>query len=105
MPDDYRSFPNAVGLLKKAIYGFVQSGLCWFRQFTDGIKAKGFEQSHADPCMFRIFVGGEVVAVIVVYVDSILLASKTRGDEEQVISDLRSCFKIKDLGEAEIYLG
>ncbi|CAM9899858.1 unnamed protein product, partial [Ascophyllum nodosum] len=38
LPKDYRAFPNAVGLLRKAIYGLVQSGLCWFRKFTDGIK-------------------------------------------------------------------
>ncbi|CAN0178768.1 unnamed protein product [Ascophyllum nodosum] len=27
LPEDYRAFPNAVGLLRKAIYGLVQSGL------------------------------------------------------------------------------
>ena len=40
-----------------------------------------------------------------VYVDDVLLASKSKEDEERTISDLRSCFKIKDLGEAEFYLG
>ena len=54
--------------------------------------------------MFRRLVDGEVVAVIVVYVDDILLASITRDVEERVVSDLRSCFRIKDLGEAEFYL-
>ena len=105
LPEDYRAFPNAVGLLRKAIYGFVQSGLCWFRKFTDGIKEKGFEQSHADPCVFRRIVDGEVVTVIVVYVDDILQASKTKEDEGRTLSDLSSCFKIKDLEEAEFYLG
>ncbi|CAN0097000.1 unnamed protein product [Ascophyllum nodosum] len=102
---DYRAFPNAVGLLRKAIYGLVQSGLCWFRKFTDGIKEKGVEQSHADPCVFRRIVDGEVVTVIVFYVDDILLASKTKDDEGRTLSDLSSCFKIKGLGEAEFYLG
>ena len=105
LPEEYRAFPNAVGLLRKAIYGLVQSGLCWYRKFTDSIKEKGFEQSHADPCLFRRFVDGEVKSVIVVYVDDVLLASKSKEDEERTISDLRSCFKIKDLGEAEFYLG
>ncbi|CAM9520770.1 unnamed protein product, partial [Ascophyllum nodosum] len=103
LPEDYRAFPNAVGLLRKAIYGLVQSELCWFRNFTDGIKEKGFEQSHADPYVFRRIVDGEVVTVIVVYVDDILLASKTK--EGRTLSDLSSCFKVKDLGEAEFYLG
>ena len=40
----------------------------------------------------------------VVYVDDLLLASKTKEDEGRTSSDLSSCFKIKDLGEAEFYL-
>ena len=39
-----------------------------------------------------------------VYVDDILLTSKTKEDEGRTLSDLNSCFKIKDLGEAEVYL-
>ena len=38
-------------------------------------------------------------------VDDILLASKTKENEGRTLSDLRLCFKIKDLGEAEFYLG
>ena len=33
------------------------------------------------------------------------MASETKRDEEQAINDLRSCFPIKDLGEAGFYLG
>ena len=82
----------------------MQSGLCWYRKFTEGIKEKGFEQSHADSCVFRRVVDGELVTVIVVYVDDILLASKTKENEGRTLSDLSSCFKIKDLGEAKFYL-
>ena len=32
-------------------------------------------------------------------------ASETKRDEEQAINDLRSCFPIKDLGEADFDLG
>ena len=45
------------------------------------------------------------MTVVVVYVDDILLASKTMEDEGRTLSDLSSCFKIKDLGEAGFYLG
>ena len=83
----------------------MQSGLCWFLKFADGIKAKGFEQSQADPCVLKRIVDGKVVTAIVVYIDDILLASKTKEDEGRTLSDLISRFKIKDLGEAEFYLG
>ena len=67
LPEDNRAFPNTIGLLRKAIYGLVESGLCWFRKFTDGIKEKGFEQSHADPCVFRRIVDGKAVIASTTY--------------------------------------
>ena len=46
-----------------------------------------------------------IVVIIAVYVDDLLVASETKRDEKQAINDLRSCFSIKDLGEAGLYLG
>ncbi|CAM9469842.1 unnamed protein product, partial [Ascophyllum nodosum] len=60
---------------------------------------------QADPCVFRRVLRGEVVVIIVVYVDDLLVASQTKHDEEQAINDLRSCFPIRDLGEAGFNLG
>lgn len=54
--------------------------------------------------MFGRFVDDGVGSVIVVYVDDGLLTSKPKEDEERTLSDLRSCFNIKNLGEAEFYL-
>lgn len=58
--EGYREFPNAVGLLKNIIYGLVQTELCWLRAFIDGIKEKGFEHLHADPCVLKRVVNGQV---------------------------------------------
>ena len=55
--------------------------------------------------MFRRVPRGNVVVIIVVYVDDLLVACETKRDEEQVISDPRSFFPIKDLGETGFYLG
>lgn len=43
--------------------------------------------------------------IIVVYVDDILEPSKTKRDEEDFISGVRSRLEIKDLSEATHYLG
>ena len=64
----------------------MQSGLSWFRKFRDGIKEKGFEQSDAGPCAFRRIVDGKAVTMIMVYVDDILLASKTKEDVQLTLS-------------------
>ena len=55
--------------------------------------------------MFRRVLRANIVVIIAVYVDNLLVASKTKRDEEQAINDLRSWFSIKDLVEAGLYLG
>ena len=55
--------------------------------------------------MFRRVLRANIVVIIAVYVDDLLVASEAKRDEEQAINDLRSCFSIKDLGEAGLYLG
>lgn len=40
-----------------------------------------------------------------VYVDDVLLVSKSKEDEERTLYDLHLGFKMKDLGEDEFYLG
>ena len=84
-----------VGLPRKVIYGH--------RTFTDSIKQKRSEQSHADPRLFRRFVDGKGRRLIVGYVGDILLANKLK-DDEPTLSELRSCFKIENVDEAEVYI-
>ena len=79
--------------------------MLWSKKFSAELAARGFEQCQADPCAFRRVLRGKVVVIVVVYVDDSLVASETKRDEEQTINDLRSCFSIKDLGEAGFYLG
>ena len=105
LPEDYRNSCDLVGRLQKAMYGLVHAGLLWPKTFSAELAAKGFEQCQDDPCMFRRLLRGKVVVIIVVYVDNPVMASEMKRDEEQAIIDLRSCFPIKDLGEAGFYLG
>ena len=51
LPKDYRE--SGVGLLRKAMYGLVHAGLLWSKTFGNELAKKGFEQSQADPCVFR----------------------------------------------------
>ena len=55
--------------------------------------------------MFRRVLHEKGVAIIVVYVDDLLVVTATKRDEAQAMEDLRFCFPIKDLGEASYYLG
>ncbi|CAN0377492.1 unnamed protein product [Ascophyllum nodosum] len=105
LPEDCRNSCNQVGCLQNAMYGLVHAGLLWPKTFIAELAARGFEQCQADPCVFRRVLCGKVVVIIVVYIDNLLVASETKRDEEQAINDIRSCFPIKDLGDAGFYLG
>ena len=83
----------------------ARTGLLWSKTFSAELAAKGFEQCQADPRVFRRVLRRNLVVIIVVYVDDLLVASGTKRDEEQAINDLRSCFPIKNLGEAGFYFG
>ena len=104
-PQDYRDSCDQVGRLQEAMYGLVHAELLRSKKFSAELATRGFEQCQTDPCVFRRVLRGRVVIIIVVYVDDLLVASETKRDEEQAMKDLRSCFPIKDLGEAELYLG
>ncbi|CAN0158280.1 unnamed protein product, partial [Ascophyllum nodosum] len=87
------------------MYGLVHAEMLWSKQFSAELAARGFKQCQAHPCVFRRVLRGKVVVIIAVYVDDLLVASETKCDEKQAMDDLRSCFPIKDLGEAGFYLG
>ena len=76
-PDGYviQGKENLVCRLKKPFYGLKQSPWCWntvFQQYKESI---GFEQSPADPCVY--FQYGDTVTIVAVYVDDLIIISKT----------------------------
>ena len=72
------------------MYGLMHAGLLWSKKFGRELIAKGFERSQADPRVFRRKHLGKVVVIIVVYVDDLLVLSKSKQDEHQALEDLRS---------------
>ena len=78
LPEDYRNSCDQVGRLQKAMYGRVHAGLLWSKKFSAELATKGFEQCQADPYLFRRVLRGNVVVIIVVYVDDLLVASETK---------------------------
>ena len=54
--------------------------------------------------MFRKFVAGKMEATLVVHVDDLLALTVTKEAMETFVGELRSTFKIKDLGEGSYYM-
>ena len=63
----------------------------------------GFEQCLVDPCVFRLMVADDVVAMMVFHVDDIKIAATEVTD--LVVSALNQRFPTKHLGEVEWYMG
>ena len=74
------------------IYGLEKAGRCLFNIFCDDRTATGFEQSEADPCVFRKFDDGEMEVAVVVHVDDIL--AHAQATMERFTAELGRKFKV-----------
>ena len=81
-----------------------KSGRQWGHLYADTLIADGFEQSKADPCMFRKVVDGVVVMIVGVYVDDLLVGG-SEEDCESLLASLNKKFPTNDLGECTWYDG
>lgn len=96
---------NKVCKLKKSLYGLKQSPRAWFDRFTKVVRMFGYIQCQSDHTMFLKQSPSGKKAILIVYVDDIVLT----GDHEEEIKRLKSLlakeFEIKDLGNLKYFLG
>ncbi|GJR85589.1 retrotransposon protein, putative, ty1-copia subclass [Tanacetum coccineum] len=62
--------------LKRSIYGLKQASRQWNKQFDNEIKKFSFTQNHDEPCVY-LKASGSYIAILILYVDDILLMGKT----------------------------
>ena len=89
--------------LKKSLYGLKQSPRCWNIALDKHLKGIGFVQAESDPCIYRAS-SGELF-FLGVYVDDIVMASKSEARLAEVKQSLAQKFDIKDLGRLHHFLG
>ncbi len=94
---------NLVCKLKRSIYGLKQSPRCWNTVLNRRLKEMGFAQTTGDPCVYTSLQGE--MFIIAVYVDDILLASKSDERMTEVKKALAKQFDMKDMGELHHFLG
>ena len=90
--------------LKKSLYGLKQSPRCWNEKLCEHLKSLEFKESAADPCVF-IRQQEKELQIIAVYVDDLILLTKTSEEMQHLKDDLSSRFKMKDLGKLHYCLG
>lgn len=94
-----------VCLLKKSLYGLKQSSRQWYLRFDKHMEKIGYTRSLYDNCVYLKNAGKSTVSYLLLYVDDMLIASKSKREMELLKSDLESTFEMKRLGEAKRILG
>ena len=96
---------RAVCKLEKSLYGLKQSPRAWFEKFSSTVIANGYHQCQTDDTMFVKHSAGNRTAILIVYVDDIIIT----GDDEDEIAKLKVKlgieFVLKELGEMKYFLG
>ena len=88
--------------LKRSLYGLKQSPRCWNQVFDTFLLSIGFTQSEADPC---IYIKCDPFVIIAVYVDDLLVLTKTEHVMDDIKAILCERFKLKDMGQLHYCLG
>ena len=71
--------------LKQSLYGLKQASYNWFEKLKETLKHGGYKPSQIDPC---VYISKD--AIILVYVDDIIMVSK----EEKTINAFIQSLKI-----------
>nr|GEV47973.1 retrotransposon protein, putative, Ty1-copia subclass [Tanacetum cinerariifolium] len=97
-------YPNHVCKLKRSIYGLKQASKQCNKRFDDEIKKFSFTQNPDEPCVY-LKSSGSYIAILILYVDDILLIGNNIPMLQDVKSYLGRSFAMKDLKEAAYFLG
>jgi hypothetical protein len=101
-PKGLEVLPGKALKLIKGMPGLKQSGRVWNKTITGFFENHGLKSLPADQ---SVFVNTERTLIVALYVDDLLLFSKTLGEIEPLKRALSSAFEMKDLGEAKYVLG
>ncbi|CAN1285750.1 Retrovirus-related Pol polyprotein from transposon TNT 1-94, partial [Linum perenne] len=91
--------------LKKSLYGLKQSPRQWYKRFDLFMTQHGFTRSPYDHCVYFRQLGDGSFIYLLLYVDDMLIASKSKVEIDKLKVQLSKEFEMKDLGEAKKILG
>jgi hypothetical protein len=105
-PDGYEDEmqPNKVCRLLKSLYGTKQVARQWNKRLNDFFVGLGFARADADPCLYTCINESEYTCVVV-YVDDMIVVSRTKEYVRAMRDASKGEFSIKELGEPRFILG
>ncbi|MCR2848130.1 hypothetical protein KN825_16500, partial [Weizmannia coagulans] len=79
--------------------------MTWFERFTKVVKKFGYTQCHTNHTMFIKHLEGGRRAILIVYVDDIILTRDHQEELQRLKQFLAKEFEVKDLGNLKYFLG
>ncbi|KAG8486257.1 hypothetical protein CXB51_019640 [Gossypium anomalum] len=106
-PDGFKvaNKENWVCKLTKSLYGLKQSSRQWYKRFDQFMKGQRYTRSKFDHCVYFQKLQEGIFVYLLLYVDDMLIASKSKVEIERLKTQLNFEFEMKDLGEAKKILG
>ena len=106
-PEGYNGLSKEECLrLHKALYGLKQAPREWNVTINNYLTEKGFTRLSSDNC---IYVRGDInkgtYTIISIYVDDIMIAGQNIKEINKIKGELKSKWKMKDLGPVNLLLG
>ena len=91
---------DKVCLLKKSLYGLKQAPRQWNKKFHAFMMSLQFARSEHDSCVYVKEVNSGEFVYLLLYVDDMLLAAKSKSEISKLKEALSLNFEIKDMGAA-----
>jgi hypothetical protein len=106
-PDGYKvaGKEDWVCKLSKSLYGLKQSPRQWYKRFDKFMYDQKFRRSKYDHCVYLRRLQDGSYIYLLLYVDDMLIATKSQAEIDRLKAQLTKEFEMKDLGEAKKILG
>ncbi|KAE8674962.1 hypothetical protein F3Y22_tig00111708pilonHSYRG00377 [Hibiscus syriacus] len=91
--------------LNKLLYGLKQSPRQWYKRFDSFMRRQKYTRSKYDHCVYLQNLKDGSFIFLLLYVDDMLIASKSQKEIDKLKAQLNQEFEMKDLGEAKKILG
>jgi len=91
--------------LRMALYGLRQAPRSWERELGQFLERLGFRKSLTDNALYYRYSKDGTFIFVPVYVDDLMVVAKNNETIQAFLGDLRSGYKIKELGNISVYLG
>jgi len=95
--------PTHVCRLSKSLYGLKKAPRAWYERLRQSLLELDFTISPSDLSLFNRKTSIDV-AIILIYVDGILLTGSSTQICQGIITVLGNLFPVKELGDAKYFL-